>query len=153
MQDSVFQFNAWFRGAARVCQPPQTHGEETADREEAEKLDELPNWPMFLRSFSRFACECFQHVIAFRFSPQQQSNNIHYSLIFYNLFSYPFGTLTLLQLPAELPCTSPEPVLALLRPRDAPTHIVERPQATSWTSVKLKWRENIWLVNQTVFWE
>lgn len=80
--------------AAWVSQPPQTHDEETADREEAEKLDELPNWPMFLRSFSPFACECFQHVTSFTYSPQQQSNKIHYSLILYNLFSYPSGTPT-----------------------------------------------------------
>ena len=60
-------------GAAWVSQ--QTHGEETADREEAEKLDELPNWPMFLRPFSRFPCECFQHVTAFRFSPNSQETS------------------------------------------------------------------------------
>lgn len=58
--------------SAGVSQPPQTHGEETADREEAEKLDELPNWPMFSRPFSRFVCECFQHVMAFRFPPNSQ---------------------------------------------------------------------------------
>lgn len=77
--------------------------------------------------------------MAFRFSPQQPRNNIHYSLNFYNVFSYPVGTLTLLQLPAEPQRTSPEPaqsfvlrsaVSAIPLLRDAPTHIVEKPQAT-----------------------